>query len=552
MQEDETDAETNTANIRGYVYNIKHKPLGEGTYGVVHRGTNTNTTPRHPVAIKIVSLYGKEPEAGVSCELLREFSFLETMRQSGDMRGLLCPIDMFVHENTMVMIYPLLEETLFTYMTRTQSRARRQNIGLYKMLVDELIYACHFCAQYNIRHNDVHASNVLVSIPERATNDQQPVIKLTDLGLCTFEPALPWLAWSNTYEWSYYQAPELAKCLLNEPIHRSFTIDSRVDMWSLGVIIIEYGAPQVIKERVKAKVHPQYMYDKQAHKTNHNDPYNIRLSMNGSTDYYNGVIHEWKEYMFTKSNEIADSASQRFYTRLFMLLQNIFTSYKMRWNIRTCFEYWIEHRTKLVIRDYLVHDHAWLSKFAHVLTRLQQHPVVITYRMPASAQRPKTELPIWANLVQYWFDESHNLIYTLECMRLLYEYVHRRPISNSNSTYSPNSTEYVVYRKNDKRWVVAFVLPCAEWEELYQALFGLAHKLLHNAHRHEFKTNAKAERRLLEILSFDAWSSWIQAPICKKNEGAQLSFDPRHAIHDLQRVQSICNNVSKSIFPGIA
>jgi hypothetical protein len=133
-------------------------------------------------------------------------------------------------------------------------------------------------------------------------------------------------------------------------------------------------------------------------------------------------------------------------------------------------------------------------------------------------------------------------------MRLLYEYMRRRT-SQSSQTTQPSATEYIVYRKNDKRWMVAFVLPCAEWDELNQALFGLVHKLLHNAHRPEFKTNAKAERNLLEMLSFDVWTSWIGAPV---TNDAILSFDSRQTARDVATVQAICNTVSKGMFPGLA
>ncbi len=525
---------TTTKHVRDYVYDVSVPALGNGTYGVVHRGLDLHG---HPVAIKKVSLYGGsgdrnengEIEHGVSCELLREFSFLQTLRTQTS-TAVLFPTDMFIEDGTVVMIYPLMEETLFHYMTRTRSHVRRQNIALFQTIVDQLICALHFCARHNIRHNDVHASNVLVTIPND-TSKTRPEIKLTDLGLCTYEPSLPWLAWSNLYEWSYYQAPELAKCILQEPIHKSFLVDSRVDVWSLGVIIIEYGAPQSIKDAVKDKLYPRYKYDPSAHPTNRNDKPTIRLSMQGSTEYYHQVMIEWKEQMF--QTEIKSNIKfGHFYTRLFMLLKNIFTDYKMRWNIRTCYEYWVEHRTKLVIHDYSLHDRTWLSKFAHILTRFQHDPIGLMF-LVGSGDKGR-EIPVWSDLVQFWYDESKNIVYVLECFRLLYDYLLLLLMDRHSTTRKPTLIQghCLVYHNN----TLKLTIPDHEWDELNQAIFGLVHKLLHNVPRSDFAVNVAAERRFLDVVEFNIWSSWIQAPI---SSSSLISFSPKHVKKDLLLIQHI-------------
>lgn len=495
------------------------KSLGNGTYGTVYEGTAGDRR----IAVKIVPLYTKDLETGVSSELLREYSVLMTWRRtfSSPSSSILSPLDMFVHENSIVIVYPLLEETLFHYLTRTKSQDRRQNVALFQTLVDRLISALHFCSKYNIRHNDVHASNVLVTIPAATNNKDPPQILLTDLGLCTFEPALPWLHWSNIYEWSYYQAPELAKCLLHEPIHKSFTIDSRVDVWSLGVILIEYGAPQFIKDRVKEKVLPQYKYNARAHQTNRNDPNTIRLSMEGSTKYYQTVVQQWKEHML---GEVGTVEMRNFYTRLFVLLRNIFTSFKLRWNIRTCYEYWIEHKHKLVIRDYTVNDTFWLSKFAYVMRRFQHEPLQVHFRIEGK------DIPVWDNLICDWFHESgrgglSSFIYVLECIRLLYDYLStRRRVHESDDRASNNC--YVVYRRdntgenttrdNNSGWVQTLVIPSTEWDDMCHSIFGIVHKLLHNLPRAHWQVDLEAERNFLHAIQFQPWSSWIEAPIHKE------------------------------------
>ncbi len=554
-------------NIRGYIYDANAKPLGKGSYGIVYRGLDTNMTPHKAIAIKKVSLYGEDAktiEHGVSSELLREFSFLQTFRQTSHARssGILFPTDMFIHEGFVIMIYPLLEDSLCDYLARTTSLSRRENIGLFENIVSELIRALYFCSHYNIRHNDVHASNVLVtipsvpngndSVPSSSSNSSSVDIKLTDLGLCTFEPALPWLQWSNEYQWAYYQAPELGKAFLRERIHESFVIDSRVDVWGLGVIIIEYGAPQSIKDRVEAHVHPQYKNNPSAHKTNRNDPTTVRLSMQGSSEYYHLVLQEWKQYMAKElANHPEDGAERRFYTRLFMLLKNIFTSFEMRWNIRTCHEYWIEHKTKLVIHDYSIHDRVWLSKFSHVLTRFLKQPFLLTFtETTQSGLRGTNEVPIWFDLIDGWFEHSKNIIYTLECFRLLYDYLLVRTHPKNAQPRAPftSPSNCLVYHQSKSgAWVLSATLSTLEWEALNTAIFGLVYKLLHNVPRPNFKTNVTAERAFLDMIGFNVWSSWIQSPV-QSHPRIALSFDSRHEEHDLQLIQNVCNKIPSMVY----
>lgn len=516
-------------HIRDYSYDTAEKPLGDGSYGVVYKGRHTRT--KKHIAIKIVALYPEDYKTGVSCELLREFSFLKTFRNEPSSESILFPLDMFIHDNSVVMIFPLLEETLFHYITRTTSQDRRQNVVLFESIVNELIRGMHFCARHNIRHNDIHASNILVTIPTQT-------IKLTDLGLCTYDPALPWLAWSTIYHWSYYQAPELAKCLVREPIDEKFVIDNRVDIWSFGVVLIEYGAPHWIKDMVKRRLFPLYMYDPSAHPKDPNDPNTLRLSMKGSSEYYQQVMDHWKRYMFEESDEITTVPMREFYVRLFVLLRNIFTTYEMRWNIFTCYEYWIQQKSKLVIYDYTIHDCSWLSKFTYVLHRFQTYPLLLTCK---SDDMPR-EISILTGLFQEWFDASHNLIYTLECFRLLYDYLMKRihAQNDRSDNYAIESTYYYVYEKTSKKWHKALQIGCAEWEELYQAIFALVYKLLHNTAKPDhgscpqFKINIYAERTLLHYLDFNIWSSWIRA---KPNTNLKITFHPKHVSRDLQHIQ---------------
>lgn len=496
--------------------------LGNGTYGTVYKGFDAQ---HKPVAIKKVALYGADIETGVSCELLREFSLLQTLRKTQSVSSILFPIDMFIDDGFVILIYPLLDETLLYYMTRTTSQSRRDNIALFETIINELIGALHFCAHYNIRHNDVHASNVLVSISSDPS--VAPQIKMTDLGLCTFEPALPWLAWSNFYHWSYFQAPELAKCILQEPIHKSFLVDSRVDVWSLGVIILEYGAPQFIKDDVKQRIFPRYKYDKSAHPTDSNDKKTVRLSMQGSMEYYHSVMNEWKVWMM--ETEWKQKSKQWFYTRLFTLLKNIFTDYKMRWNIQTCYEYWIERKCKLVIHDYSLHDRQWLSKFAFVLRRFQTDPIQLKFQIPTK------EVPVWSDLLQYWYDQSKkNIIYVLECVRLLYDYLLLLVGKGNNETITNVATVGSCRVYHNKQ--LCAVIADHDWDELNQAIFSLVYKLLHNMPRSDLKINVSAERAFLNAIEFNIWSSWIRAPI---TSNSSMTFNPKHKHKDLQTIQSI-------------
>jgi serine/threonine protein kinase len=501
--------------------------IATGSYGTVYKGKHKEDGT--VVALKIVNLY-TNVEHGVAAELLREFSFLHTLRHKPS--AILFPIDLFIEGNSVILIYPFMQETLFHYLIRTTSHDRRQNIQLFQYVIDQIIDAMHFCAHYNIRHNDVHASNVLVDMRDTS----RPIVKLGDLGLCTYEPALPWLAAYNMYEWAYYQAPELAHCLLESPntLSETFVLDSRIDVWGLGVMILEYGAPQAIKDEVKNQVYPQYMYNPRAHPTKKSDPQTLQLSLEGSSKYYYEVIRRWKRWM---SKETAKQPTMlAFYQRLFVLLQNIFVTHKLRWNIRACHEYWIEHKCKLVIHNYTPMDHGWLSKFVFVLHRFQQRPFYMVEQ--------RSQIPIWSELLNLWYEESENIIYVLECIRLLYDYLCARI---ARRKYSPDvdrkksTCAYAIYEQN--QLVLTFTEH--DWNEMNQTLIGLVYKILHNSVRPRFKVNSTHERAFLQAFSFNIWSTWIQAPTTVKPCVA-LSFLPKHCASDIKKIQSFITHATKS------
>uniref|UniRef100_A0A8C8CQG6 Serine/threonine-protein kinase ULK3 n=1 Tax=Oncorhynchus tshawytscha TaxID=74940 RepID=A0A8C8CQG6_ONCTS len=183
--------------------------LGSGTYATVYKAYRKGDN-REVVAVKVV---GKKTLNKVSMEnLLTEIEILKTVRHPH-----IVQLKDFQWDSE--NIYLILEWCSGGDLSRFIHSRRLLPERVARLFLQQIACALQFLHNHNISHLDLKPQNILLS---------GSVLKLADFGFASYMS--PWDERSALRGSPLYMAPEMV-------CRRQY--DSRVDLWSVGVILYE-------------------------------------------------------------------------------------------------------------------------------------------------------------------------------------------------------------------------------------------------------------------------------------------------------------------------
>ncbi|KAJ1501847.1 Cyclin-dependent kinase 2 [Coelomomyces lativittatus] len=190
----------------------KLEKIGEGTYGVVYRATETSSGKL--VALKKIRLENEED--GVPSTALREISLLLEISHPN-----IVPLfDVFYNQKELFLIFEYLDCDLKIYMDMYKDKHFPS--ATIQSFFCQLLKAIDFCHSHRILHRDLKPQNILIDANGR--------LKLGDFGLARAF-SLPMRVYTHEVVTLWYRPPEI---LLGSPLY-SFG----VDLWSAGCIFAE-------------------------------------------------------------------------------------------------------------------------------------------------------------------------------------------------------------------------------------------------------------------------------------------------------------------------
>ncbi|PVV02219.1 hypothetical protein BB560_003335 [Smittium megazygosporum] len=190
----------------------RHDKVGEGTYGVVYKATDTKTG--RIVAMKKIRLDGEDE--GVPSTALREISILKELNHVNIVRLL----DIVHNEARLYLVFEYLDMDLKRYIDNTLPNGL--SIAQIKSYMHQLLTGLSFCHSRRILHRDLKPQNLLI--------DKSGLLKIADFGLGRAF-GVPLRIYTHEVVTLWYRAPEI---LLGS---RHYSIG--MDMWSVGCIFGE-------------------------------------------------------------------------------------------------------------------------------------------------------------------------------------------------------------------------------------------------------------------------------------------------------------------------
>ncbi|OQV15077.1 Cell division control protein 2-like protein [Hypsibius exemplaris] len=189
--------------------------IGEGTYGVVHRGVDTRNG--RMVAIKQMAM---DPEGqGLPSVALREITHLGEMSH----KNIVNMLDLVVGEKHMMVIFEHLDMDLREFQTEYIKKYKYFSFDMVQRITYQMLLGLGYIHSCSVIHRDMKPQNVLVDKKTLA-------VKISDFGLArTYTTPLHEMTVEVVTLW--YRSPEL---LLGSDMYTT-----SADVWSLGVMIIE-------------------------------------------------------------------------------------------------------------------------------------------------------------------------------------------------------------------------------------------------------------------------------------------------------------------------
>ncbi|EPZ35493.1 Pho85/PhoA-like cyclin-dependent kinase Pef1 [Rozella allomycis CSF55] len=186
---------------------IRLEKLGEGTYAMVHKGSNRMTG--EIVALKEITL---DPEEGAPSTAIREISLMKELRHPN-----IVVLHDVVHTDTVLMlVFEYMDFDLKKFMDMRQGRLEK---GLIKSFMLQLLKGVGYCHENHVLHRDLKPQNLLIN--------RKGELKLADFGLARAF-GIPVNTFSNEVVTLWYRAPDV---LLG-----SRNYSTSIDIWSAGCI----------------------------------------------------------------------------------------------------------------------------------------------------------------------------------------------------------------------------------------------------------------------------------------------------------------------------
>ncbi|AAF24839.1 putative protein-serine/threonine kinase CMGC-CDK-CDK7 family [Arabidopsis thaliana] len=190
---------------------LKREVLGQGTYGVVFKATDTKNG--ETVAIKKIRL-GKEKE-GVNVTALREIKLLKELKHP----HIIELIDAFPHKENLHIVFEFMETDLEAVI---RDRNLYLSPGDVKSYLQMILKGLEYCHGKWVLHRDMKPNNLLIG-----PNGQ---LKLADFGLARIFGS-PGRKFTHQVFARWYRAPEL--------LFGAKQYDGAVDVWAAGCIFAE-------------------------------------------------------------------------------------------------------------------------------------------------------------------------------------------------------------------------------------------------------------------------------------------------------------------------
>mmetsp|Transcript_12146 Transcript_12146/g.16438 ORF Transcript_12146/g.16438 Transcript_12146/m.16438 type:complete len:317 (-) Transcript_12146:1897-2847(-) len=200
----------------------KVEKIGEGTYGVVYKVRNVNTSKI--LALKKIRL--ADEEEGVPATAIREISLLKELNHP----NVVALHDVVYVHSKLYLAFEFLDQDLKKYMDRRQmidgehgGRRRGLEPAMYQSFLFQIMCGVAYCHQRRCLHRDLKPQNLLL--------DSNGNIKLADFGLARAFSSSTRRKYTHEVITLWYRAPEI----LLGCEHYS----TPVDIWSIGCIFAE-------------------------------------------------------------------------------------------------------------------------------------------------------------------------------------------------------------------------------------------------------------------------------------------------------------------------
>ncbi|CAE7509623.1 CDC28 [Symbiodinium microadriaticum] len=196
---------------RQYVIEEKEKPVGEGTYGAVHRAFCNRL--QKTVAIKRVKM--EHEDEGMPSTAIREVAVLK----AADHPNVVKLLDVACSPGRLHLVFEFVDANLKQYMKKFGLRLEPEVV---RSLQKQLMNGIDYCHARRIIHRDLKPQNILV--------DGEDHLKIADFGMArAFNLPLP--KYTHEVVTTWYRSPEI--------LFGCEEYSLGVDVWSAGCILGE-------------------------------------------------------------------------------------------------------------------------------------------------------------------------------------------------------------------------------------------------------------------------------------------------------------------------
>ncbi|KAK9768099.1 cyclin-dependent kinase 5 [Basidiobolus ranarum] len=192
----------------------KIEKLGEGTYGIVYKAQNRETSD--VVALKRIRLDNEEE--GVPCTAIREISLLKELKHPNIVRL----YDVLHTEKKLTLVFEYLDSDLKKFL---DTYGGDIDVFTIKQLMYQLLLGIAFCHEHRVLHRDLKPQNLLIN--------KKNELKLADFGLARAF-GIPVRSYSNEVVTLWYRAPDV--------LMGSRQYSTSIDVWSVGCIFAEMAS----------------------------------------------------------------------------------------------------------------------------------------------------------------------------------------------------------------------------------------------------------------------------------------------------------------------